>query len=462
MGLVLIAALGATWPPTLHGSGASPIWPSWLWAVFIAGAALTAPVVLRARRLRPTAAAATVVHPEWVGTRIDKLTAALSRFREHPGALAGCFSGAVFVQGLMVAFYLAVVYALKIPITASDLAVIVPLSLVVQMLPVSVNGLGLREATFSFYFARLGLPIESAVLLSLMGAALMMLFSLSGAAVYVSRGRLTACLLPAGTRRSSRRPTGSCSAAPPLRSELADEQQGHLNSDQLTLLRGILSSPEFRRLRRAWRDGRETHADPEALERALTALGPPEVFIRRAYEIHSWPLNPTRAAQRHYAGGAGRRRAPAEHRPRPGHLRRIRAPLAIDAARHAALRAGQPREMGERRVARPPAQPRALRRQAGDAPQAVRVHAAAVRLPPARRAARRRLVSERRRGPRARAVLARQSRAPRGGDRHVRRRLAGANALAKAIRRCSTIRINMRPFRIAAITSSSCAWTAGR
>ncbi len=38
------------------------------------------------------------------------------------------------------------------------------------MLPVSVNGLGLREATFSFYFTRLGLPIESAVLLSLMGA----------------------------------------------------------------------------------------------------------------------------------------------------------------------------------------------------------------------------------------------------------------------------------------------------
>jgi hypothetical protein len=89
----------------------------------------------------------------------------------------------------MVVFYLAIVYALKIPITASELAVIVPISLVVQMLPVSVNGLGLREATFSFYFTRLGLPIESAVLLSLMGAAVLMIFSLSGAAVYVSRGR---------------------------------------------------------------------------------------------------------------------------------------------------------------------------------------------------------------------------------------------------------------------------------
>jgi glycosyltransferase 2 family protein len=188
MGLVLIAALGATIAADLHGSGASPIWPAWLWALFLIAALATAPVMYApegfGRLLQPL----TVVHPEWVGTRIDKLTAALGRFRDRPSALAGCFSGALFVQGLMVAFYLAVVHALKIPITPSDLAVVVPLSLVVQMLPVSVNGLGLREATFSFYFARLGLPIESAVLLSLMGAALMMFFSLTGAAVYVSRG----------------------------------------------------------------------------------------------------------------------------------------------------------------------------------------------------------------------------------------------------------------------------------
>jgi glycosyltransferase 2 family protein len=189
MALVLISAVGATAAARFYGAGASPIWPSWLWAFFIVAAAISAPVVYApegfGRLLQPL----TVVHPEWVGGRIEKLTAALSRFRERPVALAGCFSGAVFVQGLMVAYYLTVVHALRIPISASELAVIVPISLVVQMLPVSVNGLGLREATFSFYFTRLGLPIESAVLLSLMGAAVLLIFSLSGAAVYVTRGR---------------------------------------------------------------------------------------------------------------------------------------------------------------------------------------------------------------------------------------------------------------------------------
>jgi uncharacterized membrane protein YbhN (UPF0104 family) len=127
MALVLISAVGATAAARYYGSGASPIWPSWLWAFFLVAAAITAPVVYApegfGRLLQPL----TIVHPEWVGKRIDKLTEALSRFRERPSALAGCFSGAVFVQGLMVVFYLAVVYALKIPITASELAVIVPI-----------------------------------------------------------------------------------------------------------------------------------------------------------------------------------------------------------------------------------------------------------------------------------------------------------------------------------------------
>src|SRR5258708_7608464 len=71
-------------------------------------------------------------------------------------------------------------------------------------------------------------------------------------------------------------------AATPL--ELDDEAQGHLNKDQQTLLRGIMTSPEFGRLRRAWLEGRETHVDPSAVERALTALGSSEVFLRRVYE----------------------------------------------------------------------------------------------------------------------------------------------------------------------------------
>jgi hypothetical protein len=187
IGLVLVAAVGATAAVKVGAGMAVPVWPVWLWAGFVLAAVVSAPALMApagvGRLLQPL----TVFHPEWVGNRITCVTDALSRFRQHPRVLLGCFVGAVLVQAVLVVFYAAVARSLNVPIAAWNLAVIVPLSFVVQMLPVSVNGFGVREATFSFCFARLGLPIESALAVSLVGTALVMLFSLSGAAVYVAR-----------------------------------------------------------------------------------------------------------------------------------------------------------------------------------------------------------------------------------------------------------------------------------
>ncbi len=188
IGLVLVAALGATMVAGMAGHVPSPIWPSWLWAGFVAATMATAPAVLApagvGRLLQPL----TVLHPEWIGDRIDSLTSALERFRGRPSAIASCFCGAVFVQATVVVFYVAVAHALHVPVAAWDLAVIVPLSFVVQMLPVSVNGFGVREATFSFYFTRVGLSMESALLVSLAATAVIMLFSTIGAGVWFGRG----------------------------------------------------------------------------------------------------------------------------------------------------------------------------------------------------------------------------------------------------------------------------------
>ena len=191
IGLVFVAATGATMVASLAGHVASPIWPSWLWAGFLGAMMVTAPAVLApsgvGRLLQPL----TVFHPEWVGDRIDSVTSALSRFRARPSAIARCFAGAVFVQVTVVIFYAAVSRAVHVPVVSWDLAVIVPLSFVVQMLPVSVNGFGVREATFSFYFTRVGLSMESALLMSLVATFLAMLISLSGAVIWFLRGHRT-------------------------------------------------------------------------------------------------------------------------------------------------------------------------------------------------------------------------------------------------------------------------------
>jgi glycosyltransferase 2 family protein len=188
MALVLVAAIGASLAGAVHPA-AIPIWPTWLWIGFFIFAAASAPAVFApagvSRLLQPL----TVIHPEWVGGRIEKLTDVLGRFRDRPSALAGCFGGAMFVQATLVVFYFAVAYALHLNVPLFDLGVVVPISFVMQMLPVSVNGFGVREWTFTFYFTRIHQPIEAALLVSLVAQVLIMVFSLTGAAVYVGRGR---------------------------------------------------------------------------------------------------------------------------------------------------------------------------------------------------------------------------------------------------------------------------------
>ena len=200
LGLVLVAALGASTGPAF-GPASGGLGAGVLWAGFGVAAIIATPALLMPEGLATLLKPLRVLHPEWVDARLDRLTSTLSRFRESPGALAECFAGAVFVQGLLVAFYLAIAHSMRIPISFPSLAVIVPISFIVQMVPISMNGFGVREATFGFYFGRLGLPLESGVLVSLMGAVMMMLFSLSGAATYVSR-----------QAHPPKRPADTCSA----------------------------------------------------------------------------------------------------------------------------------------------------------------------------------------------------------------------------------------------------------
>jgi uncharacterized protein (TIRG00374 family) len=179
LGLVFVAASGATLAARMSAA-IGPMAPGLLWGVLAAAIALAAPVVLLPHGLGKLLRPLRAIHQEWVEERIERLTSALARFRDAPRALGACFAGAILVQAIIVGFYWAIARALGLHVPLAHLAIVVPMSLVVQMLPMSVNGFGVREATFGFYFTRLGQPLESALALSFIGAALIMLFSTSG------------------------------------------------------------------------------------------------------------------------------------------------------------------------------------------------------------------------------------------------------------------------------------------
>jgi len=191
MGLLALVFVAATGASLISPSSpvVGPVGPGLLWLTMAAGITVAVPVIFMPQRVGQLLAPLKALHQEWVEERITRLVAALSRFSEGPSALGLGFVGGILVQAILVGFYAAIAHALDVPIPLAHLAVMIPLSFIVQMAPISVNGLGVREATFSYYFAQLGLPLESALALSFLGAVLLMIFSLSGAAAYIARQR---------------------------------------------------------------------------------------------------------------------------------------------------------------------------------------------------------------------------------------------------------------------------------
>jgi uncharacterized protein (TIRG00374 family) len=184
LGLVLLAALAAT---MARRSDVEVVPSLTLWLVFTSASVAGAAMLMAPDRTIGLLSPLRMLHPAWVEARLRQLTDVLQRFRKAPGPLLACFAGAVLVQALLVGFYAAIAHGLGVPVSTWHMAVIVPVSFLAQLLPISLNGFGVREAVFSYYFSRIGAPIEAALVLSLLGAGLVMLFSLSGLLAYVLR-----------------------------------------------------------------------------------------------------------------------------------------------------------------------------------------------------------------------------------------------------------------------------------
>lgn len=182
--LLVLAAAGA-WVASADGlavPGRDVVWIAALGSVVAGVPALVRPQWV-ARLLAPLAS----IHPEFVGTRLDRLVRTLERIAADPTRLAQGVAGALTVQFLLVVYHMAIAQAIGVPLTWKVGLVLVPVSLVLQMAPVSVNGFGVREAVFTLFFTRLGLPVDAAIALSLLSAGLVMLLSLSGGGVFLFR-----------------------------------------------------------------------------------------------------------------------------------------------------------------------------------------------------------------------------------------------------------------------------------
>ncbi len=182
--LVIVAATGALVAQLfgVHVPGAR-----WLWAASAIGLIAAIFVITMPQLVGHALMPVRALNKPWLTERAQRLEDAVIRFRNAPSAIIGAFGGALVVQVTIVAFYLLTAEGLSVPLPIFLGAVLIPVSLVVQMAPVSINGFGVREAVFAFFFRRFGLPTDAAVALSLVSTGMVMGLSLVGGFFFMRR-----------------------------------------------------------------------------------------------------------------------------------------------------------------------------------------------------------------------------------------------------------------------------------
>src|SRR5262245_348516 len=128
----------------------------------------------------------------WARERFEVVQEAVHEYRRNLGAVLAAFGASLMLQTLFVYYYFVVARSLRIPLGIGACFLMVPLCTLVQTIPISFNGWGIRESMFVLYFSQVGLARDSALAFSLLGAGLVVLLSLSGAVVWTSRARVAA------------------------------------------------------------------------------------------------------------------------------------------------------------------------------------------------------------------------------------------------------------------------------
>jgi hypothetical protein len=181
VGLALIAALalGGDRPAGLP-------WPA-LFTLGLSVAAALAGLLCRGPA-RWAIAVLDRLFPAELGARFGSAVRALHACRLSPWFLLRIIFLAAMVQVLRVGTHLAVAAALGIPLSwerGLELFVLVPVLGVAVMLPVTLNGLGLREFLATALFPAIGISEGDAFALQLATYLLQLVLSLAGGALFV-------------------------------------------------------------------------------------------------------------------------------------------------------------------------------------------------------------------------------------------------------------------------------------
>ena len=158
-------------------------------AVFAMLVAVIAQILLPSRASLRLGAAGIARLPAMLRGRVTKIAEALVTYRDAKGVLAQALALSFVLQLTVITFYWSIGRALGLPVDYSSFLVIAPVAIFVMMLPISINGIGVREGVFVFLLGQWGVAPAEAVALAWIEYGIFLVFGLLGGGLYALRRR---------------------------------------------------------------------------------------------------------------------------------------------------------------------------------------------------------------------------------------------------------------------------------
>lgn len=124
---------------------------------------------------------------EFVPRTVGKMLAAFELFSQARGTLLANYALSLGFQFLLIVHFWLVQFAFGQTVSFSTYVAVVPLVFCIMLLPISINGLGVRESAFVWFLTRAGMDPASAAALSLSSFAIALAQGIVGSIVHLSR-----------------------------------------------------------------------------------------------------------------------------------------------------------------------------------------------------------------------------------------------------------------------------------
>ena len=164
--------------------------PNWDLLPVIAGTTLALLVGLLVAASNPRVGQRLAGNESWLRF-VGAVHLGLDRFRRQPGAVAEVLAVSFVYQAAVVFSVFLGAKALDIPVSWSAVLAVVPAVAILQVLPISISGLGVREGALVLFLAhvQLGVRAEEAIALGLLFYGLNLAASLLGAPAFAVGAR---------------------------------------------------------------------------------------------------------------------------------------------------------------------------------------------------------------------------------------------------------------------------------